>query len=431
MSRLVLPEQPRRVASERRMSTAPRPGAGQRGESLGTSQSVTGDREQDVLLAACRGEGVVLDDVDELRLVALSRWHRVDGVLARAVAMADAGSEDLREHLQASRTATDRRWRMLRSRLDQLVRAWRAADIEAVVLKGASLVETGIVPSGERPMGDLDVLVPRTAAIEAHRCACEVGFAATTSTVAWQHAVSRHHHLPPLRDAHGVTVELHHRLLDVGHPQWRLDAAARHRVVVLPSLPAARLDDVGAWLHLAVHFWDDRRRGTGGALLQLRDLDLLLAELDVSELADVTRCSGATRVVGTVAGLLEHVLPSTHASRLRAATQGPTAGSPTLRAFVRTRIFGRRNPLPQLLHPTVDVAYTPLRLATRLRRQLWPPLDALERIHGRGAHRRDHVASLWPVIRSGLARPARTLAELRLDQWAHEVVRDDTRDTCP
>lgn len=395
---------------------------------LGPSE-ITGDREQDVLVAACRGGRPGLGDVDEVRLVALSRWHRLDGVLARVLTASGAGSEDLRGHLQDATKATQQRWQLLRARLAQLTAAWRAAGIEAVVLKGAALVEAGIVLPGERPMGDLDLLVPDGLALEAHRHATDLGFAATTSTATWQHATTRHHHLPPLHDDDGVTVELHHRLLDVSHPQARLDALVRQRAVRLSSLPAARLDDVGSWLHLAVHFWDDRRRGTGGALLQLRDLDLLLARLDPAELATVATAGGAVRLVGTVASVLEHVLPSGRVASLRASLEGPAADAPAVAAFARTRIFGRRGPLPQLLHPTVDVAYTPLRLATRLRRQLSPGRDELERVHGPGARRRDHLVSLWPVVRSGLAAPRSTLAELRLDRWAHEVVRDCTRDT--
>lgn len=396
---------------------------------VGVSHSITGDIEQDVLTAACRGDRVVLGDVDELRLVALSRWHRLDGVLARALDATNAGSHDLWGHLRDATSATEQRWDLLRARLDQLTETCRVAGIEVVLLKGAALVETGLAPPGERPMADLDVLVPEAVAIEAHRRARELGFAATSSASSWRHATTRHHHLPALRDAYGVTIELHHRLLDVSHPQSRLDELARQRVQPLPALPAARLDDVGTWLHLAVHFWDDRRRGTGGPLLQLLDLHLVLARLDPAELAAVAADGGAARLVGTVASVLEHVLPSDRAARLRASLEGPTADAPVITEFARTRIFGRRDPLPQLLHPTVDVAYTPLRLATRLRHQLWPGRDSLERVHGAGARRRDHLAALWPVVRSGLAAPANTMEEMRLDRWAHEVVRDGTRDT--
>lgn len=404
------------------------------------------DSEQAVLVAAMREEATDVP-IDEFRMAAVASWHRLEGLLAgRGI-----GSADLQDHFDDARAATATRYAHQRNRLGELVAAWRDAGVTTTLLKGAALVEAGVVPAGERPMADLDVLVDRAHADRAHAVAADLGFRSTASASTWRYARTRHHQLPALHDDSGTTVEIHHRLFTTSHPQHGLDEFARGRRVPLvdrhpvvtsaageppgPSpgsadaawtdeLTACRLDDVANWLHLAVHFWDDRRRGTGGPLLQLRDLHLLLARIDPARLVVATRQVGAARLVGTVAAVLATVCPSDRATSLRRRLDGPAEVDDKIVDFVRTRILGRRSPLAQLVHPTVDVPYTPWRLLTRARHQLWPGRAEVRRVHGPEARQRDHLASLVPVAIDALRAPATTWHDLRLDRWAHHVVRE-------
>ncbi len=376
------------------------------------------DPEQALLVATLRGEPLPTPN-DEVRLAAVAAWHRLDGVLARHLPGTDVVTDAMVEHVRASAVATVGRHQRLRARLVDLVDLWAEAGIRATLLKGSALVEAGIVAAAERPMADLDVLVEPAAVEEAHRLArTHAGFGTSTDGSDWAHARQRHHHLPALDDGAGTVVELHHRLLDRDHPLAGLDGRLRHRRVALPGLAADRLDDVALWLHGAVHCWDDRRRGTGGALLQLRDLDLLGPRMDLDEVVEVVDAADADHLVGTLAAVLDEVLPDPVAHHLRRRLHGPVVQDRNLDAFVRRRVLGRRGALAQLVHPTGDVTYSTWRLLTRARRQAWPPRTELVRVLGPDGRRRDHLAGLRRVVGDAVSHPRATVVDLRLDRWA-------------
>ncbi len=379
------------------------------------------DVDQAVLVACLRGNTTSPRPGDEIRLAAVTRWQRLDGFLATMPPERVGFSTDLVEHLAFARDATEQRWARLDQALDALLTAWIDAGLATTLLKGAAIVRDGILPAGDRPMADLDVLMSRDEVEAAHAAARALGFRSTVTSAQWHHARTRHHHLPALVDDDGVHVEVHHRLLDHSHPCRRLDDACRERTVDIADTGVGRLDDAAMWLHLAVHTWDDRRRGTGGALLQLRDLDRLLARTDCAEVASIATAARAGHLIGTMAAVLDEVIPSTGAAELRRRLGGPDGDDPHLQAFLRQRVLGRRGPLAQLVHPTANVAYTPWRLLTRARRQVWPPVEQIQRVLGPGGRRRDHLASLVPVARDAIALPRATWRDVRLDRWAHDL----------
>lgn len=393
-----------------------RPGT-EHGMELG--EIAAGDAEQALLVAALRGVHDLPAPEDELRLAAVASWQRLEGVMAGVLEAHPTGSRDLTDHFVDARTATARRYDRLRLRLADLLTAMDAEGITATVLKGAAVVETGLVEPGERPMADVDLMVAVADADQALDIARTLGLSSVAADPHWTHARTRHHHFPALDDGNGTTVELHHRLLDVEHPLSRLDELCQTRTVGLANLPGRRLDDVAMWLHAAVHFWDDRRRGTGGPLLQLRDLHLLLRRLDPTDLVAAARQARAESLVGTVAAVLETVVPGLEVMLVRAGLGGPTPGDPRVHEFVRQRILGRRSALAQLVHPTGNVPYTAWRLATRARRQAWPPLADIHRVLGPSGTHRDHLASLVPVVGDAVRSPGATWADVQLDHWAH------------
>lgn len=375
------------------------------------------DPDQAVLVAALR-DVPLPEPADEFRLASVTNWHRLEGVLAVATRTSPVGSADLRDHLEDTRTATDARYAVLRAALVDLLGAWSEADIAGVLLKGAALVEADVVAAGDRPMADLDVLVAPADAEEAHRLARSRGFEAHVRPEDWAHARTAHHHLPALhRDQ--TMVEVHYRLLDGAHPLHALDDAIRGHTAPLDRLQARRLDDVALWLHLAVHFWDDRRRGTGGVLLQLRDLHLLLARLDVDDLVGTASTPRARSLLGAVAVVLDAVIPSDRADHLRRALSGPAVADPHVEAYVRNRVLGRRTALAQFIHPTGSVHYTPWRLVTRFRRQAWPPMAQLQRVRGPEATRRAHAREVLAVMRAGLRDTTSLRRDVWLDRWSH------------
>ena len=105
------------------------------------------------------------------------------------------------------------RWadRVRRRVLHEILNAFQADDIPALVLKGAALSHLVYPESGLRPMSDLDILVPRPEVWRAGQVLAKLGFDVPLPPDRELH----HHHLPiATRRDEGllVAVELHHQL---------------------------------------------------------------------------------------------------------------------------------------------------------------------------------------------------------------------------
>jgi hypothetical protein len=186
-------------------------------------------------------------------------------------------------------------------RLDQAARAWTVhllkleqllddvldtlapRGIEVVLLKGAAVARATYRSFAERPMSDLDLLVPPDRAADAWSRLIATGWTPwMPSRPPGRYAA--HHHLPPLvrSDAPSARVEIHRDLLPPGHG-FRLAAAAvraaaqpvdsRGRRALVPH-PVHRL------LHVCLHFaWSHEMQW--GAWRALRDVTAIAARGEV------------------------------------------------------------------------------------------------------------------------------------------------------
>lgn len=162
-------------------------------------------------------------------------------------------------------------------RLDETVAAFDAAGLDIVLLKGAALARSVFASVADRPMLDLDVLVPADQTDAARAAAVSAGWA-------WKHDrryapfFSTHHHLPPLHDSRGTRalLELHTGLFPAGHP-FQLEATSvadratrtrgRKRDALIPSVE----DHL---VYLCAH-WVWSHMMNGGAWRALRDVGAL------------------------------------------------------------------------------------------------------------------------------------------------------------
>ncbi|HWA16527.1 MAG TPA: nucleotidyltransferase family protein, partial [Gemmatimonadales bacterium] len=123
------------------------------------------------------------------------------------------------KELKVTALRADLRMARLTQRLEETLRAYQAARLPVVLLKGAALGKTvyGFVP--RRPMLDLDLLIPADRRQEALSIALATGWA-TTPLSQYQDFYNEHHHLPPLVDARSnqFNLELHTGLMPAGHP---------------------------------------------------------------------------------------------------------------------------------------------------------------------------------------------------------------------
>jgi hypothetical protein len=146
------------------------------------------------------------------KVLAQLKDHRMASLLY--VHLKGAGVElppDVKRSLQSlyvrHRWADQVRRRVLR----EILAAFQADEIPALVLKGAALSHLVYPESGLRPMSDLDILVPRPEVWRAGRVLAKLGFDVPLPPG----RKLFHHHLPvATRRDEGllVAVELHHRL---------------------------------------------------------------------------------------------------------------------------------------------------------------------------------------------------------------------------
>ena len=145
----------------------------------------------------------------------------------------------------------------LEDRLHRLLAAFGAAGIQVILLKGAAIALTAYRTFGERPMGDLDILIAPRDAKEAWEIALSQGWSWDQQAYPREH-YEAHHHLPPLFDEArtGVKLELHTGLSLSSHPYALSfdEALAVSRPIARWGERVQALDNEHAVIHLAVHF---------------------------------------------------------------------------------------------------------------------------------------------------------------------------------
>lgn len=239
---------------------------------------------------------------------------------------------------RASRLAAvyGHRQAQLREGLREAVALLAAADVEAMLLKGAALVDAVYGDFPARPMADLDLLVRPSEAERAHRVLEAEGWR-------WDRAAyppaayAGHHHLPPLGHPRrpGVELEVHRSVLRPGHPFEIADADfwSSCRAADGLGVPAWRPALPHLTLHLGVHFAWSNQLGRDG-WRSLRDARALAEAMSAEDwealllLAETARAGSCVywtlRLARTMAaapvprGVLERIVPELPAPVLAA-----------------------------------------------------------------------------------------------------------------
>ncbi len=202
----------------------------------------------------------------------------------------------------------------LEVRLHELLKAYAAAGIPVMLLKGAALAVTVYPSFARRPMADLDLLVPPDRATEAWELATRSGWRkATAEELDPFYAV--HHHLPTLEDNRGtgLGLEIHTALYPRDNPfaLCMADLWQRARPVDLGGSPVFVPHDRDMLLHLCTHFaWTHALLGAGwrtfrdiGALDTAGRVDWDDVSRQLSRTPAATCCYWTLRLGRTLAGL--------------------------------------------------------------------------------------------------------------------------------
>jgi hypothetical protein len=334
------------------------------------------------------GPGVVRWD----RLVDMAQWHRLSPLLWRYLRADDHAAyvpHGVLEQLHRMAAATTARNLSLQAALDQVVTALADLSIPAMLLKGAALIESVYPDIGLRPMGDLDILVPRSSIEDAHRAVEALGYVVWGVRLSRHDAsqLARHHHHYPLERG-SVTVELHHHITSAT-PEFDITGFWERAVAGPGPVPHLLPSPEDLFLHGAVHFSVDRIARLGSGLGQLADLAWIAAQQPIDWDAVTTRARdygvGDQLFLALLAGqvLLGELAPTDAVAAVQPWSYRPALGEQFVRqcvlrsqpgvpldrlAFARGSAFPGRLGLDRYIGP--DEASRPSVARLRARRAL-------------------------------------------------------------
>jgi len=258
-----------------------------------------------VPLGTCRVDHHGWDATRWGRTLRAADWHRLSPILFCYLEPRPGVPAAVRSALERSYLANAARNLFIAATSRRVFQALADADVPAMPLKGAALIETIYPDPGQREMLDLDILVPANQISDATAALAELGYrAAPGSGEAQQDSMQlqpeRHHDLPLVGEQQLVAIELHRHVALVGEGNsfeidgfWDRARSASDSTRLLPA-PEDLL------LHVCMHFTRNRlggsyrRRHTGGALGQICDIARIVdcELLDWEVLAHTARSYG-------------------------------------------------------------------------------------------------------------------------------------------
>jgi Uncharacterised nucleotidyltransferase len=222
-------------------------------------------------------------------VLSAAAWHRLSPLLYSHLGSMPDTPEAAVSALERAYLAGAARSLFMRAALSRVTDALSAAEVPAMLLKGAALVETVYTDPAHREMLDLDLLVPADRMRQAVAAVRQLGYVAMASADDSAGASGTdigasvpHHDAPLVADDRLVAVELHRHTTiageGIGHDVGALWQRARRAPGSSHLLPAPE----HLLVHVCVHFTRNRlggsarRRHTGGALAQVADIALLV-----------------------------------------------------------------------------------------------------------------------------------------------------------
>ena len=177
--------------------------------------------------------------------------------------------------------------RRLEARLQDVLELLSSGGVEPVLLKGAGLAYTVHGGMARRPMGDIDLLIPREAMPAAMAALRSAGWTPEQAGRTEEH-YSTHQHAPPMVEPGGGTavVELHDQLVPPGNPfnfgAGRMRARARRVPSPLGEVLVPSMAD--QLLHVAIHLaWSHELRwGAWRAIADVAAIVAVAAEADAA-----------------------------------------------------------------------------------------------------------------------------------------------------
>lgn len=356
-----------------------------------------GRGEESILSSRFRA---ILDDPERRTdFFVLAGRHYLHGlVLARLAALAptrrqDAALRDLAHDSLRRLRAEARIWDLER---DRLIRVLEERGLGPLVLKGAALRLTTYAEPAHRPIGDLDILVPRDDVTPARETLGRMGYHIPYSADQIRALEQQHFHLRFKREP--FVLELHWELNSAQAP-YRLDPASflsRSRIRSRPGMTDIRVPSPEDMvLHMVAQNVDSQTR-----LGRLVDIDRVIEtarEFDWEYLRDTAGAAGLLIMLAVdlrlCRTLLETTLPPEYVARLEV---------PRLNRWHMA-----------LMRPTTwPFADESQRPAAHQLKRLWGRIECRERfdwVRGVLSDRRDPLVWIWDEDKQARGRSAPSL----------------------
>jgi hypothetical protein len=283
----------------------------------------------------------------------MAEWHRLSGLLRRYLHAQDemvdvpaVVAEALRDSVQQITMRNLQRQAELRTVLEALAEA----DIPAMLLKGAALLEAVYPEVGLRPMADLDILVPRGAIHRAQAAVQLLGYDTVGGRIdvdADDKLLRHHHHFPLMKDG-SVFIELHHHVLFDAPASFDISGYWARAVPGREPVPHLLPSPEDLFLHIAVHFTQDRISRGDAALGQLADLAWTAGrhELDWDALSARARAYGVGDWLFLALHAAQTLFGDVAPQRALDGLQPPSFRADLGAQFIRQRVLDSRPSLP-------------------------------------------------------------------------------------
>lgn len=376
------------------------------------------------------------DAIDWTEFVHNASWQRLGGLAyhhLRSNKLLDEIPANVQSNLKSAYVENTVKNVYLRSELRKVLRELREDGIPVIVLKGAALLDQIYGNVSIRSMSDLDLLVPEELADRAQALVINLGYSPSGSADAQKRTRDEHRHLPTLVDSDGIAaVEIHSHIVTRSSPlRFSLSGFwARARCTTLVGEEVLTLAPEDMLIHLAIHFFLDRRFRSYAALGQICDMaEVVRAYENEINWDNLLRRVLENKGRGPVycgLSLAKDMLDAPVPDEVLTALRPLEYSQDSAMRFTRRRVLDTRPVLVSDLIAPVAV-YSLTTLIKNLVTRLFPSRtymsenyrdDSSARMYGSYFHRLKEASAVLGLY---LKNPVELWQQFQIDRWIHSM----------
>lgn len=382
--------------------------------------------------------------LDWPKFVHNAHWHRLGGLTyhhLRSIGLLSEIPATAQRQLKSAYVENTVKNVYLRSQLRKVLRELNSDGIPVIALKGAALLEQIYGNVSIRTMSDLDLLVPEELADRAQALVETLGYTPSGSEEAQRRTREEHRHLPSLVDADGIAaVEIHSHIVTRSSPlRFSLSGFwARAERTTLVDEEVLTLAPEDMLVHLAIHFFLDRRFRSYAALGQICDMaevtrayqheldwDILLRQSLGSKVRGPVYCG-----LSLAREMLDAPIPDNVLSALRPLEYSQESA----RRFTRRRVLDTRPVLVSDLIAPVATYSLPTLLKNMVTR-LFPSRAYMSENYYDAGSRGMYSSyfyrfkELMAVLVLYVKNPVELWQQFQIDRWIHSMQNESSSES--